>query len=137
MKKVLAVFLTMLLALTLFGCGSSDEPLNLEGTWKEAKTDSTYHEAEVKGKTITIYWVNPEEDTKALYWAGSVDIPENTTTKDTFEWTSKNDKEQTASAIMASNDDTKVIKYENGQLSYSASMMGVTKTVKLEKQETK
>ena len=96
-----------------------------------------YHEAEIKGKTITIYWINSEEDSKALYWSGSVDAPENITTKDTFEWSSKNDKEKTRSALMASDDDTKVIKYENGQLSYSASMMGVTTTVKLEKQEAK
>ena len=72
-----------------------------------------------------------EDDTKALYWAGTFVAPE--TADEPYTWDSENDKEKTDMALLASGDDTKTFTYENGQLSYDASMMGVTQTVKLEK----
>ena len=71
------------------------------------------------------------DDTKSLYWAGSFDTP--TTAGKTYSWTSKNDKTQTENAMLASGDDTKVFKYDNGVLSYEASALGSTTTIKLER----
>ena len=141
MKKVFGIFACFVILLTLTACGSNDttekatkkeEPLNLYGTWIQTNNDSkdSYQEAVIsKDGTITINWVM--EDTKSLYWAGSFDAP--TTTGKTYSWTSKNDKTQTENAILASEDDTKDFKYDNGVLSYEASALGSTTTIKLER----
>lgn len=109
------------------------EPINLDGTWVQINnaSEDSYQEAVISGDTITVNWVTASTDTKSLYWAGSVEIPENA--GDSFSWDSQNDTEQTQAAIMASGDDTKTFTYENGQISYDVSAMGMTQTVRLEK----
>ena len=109
------------------------EPINLDGTWVQINnaSEDSYQEAVISGDTITINWVTASTDTKSLYWAGSVEIPENA--GDSFSWDSQNDTEQTQAAIMASGDDTKTFTCENGQISYDVSAMGMTQTVRLEK----
>lgn len=141
MKKVFGIIACFVLLLTLTACGANDstektqkkeEPLNLYGTWTQTNNDSkdSYQEAVIsKDGTITINWVM--DDTKSLYWAGSFDTP--TTAGKTYSWTSKNDKTQTENAMLASGDDTKVFKYDNGVLSYEASALGSTTTIKLER----
>jgi len=47
----------------------------------------------------------------------------------------KNDHSKTEGALLASSDDTKTITYQNGVLSYEASAMGTTTTIKLKKQQ--
>lgn len=109
------------------------EPISLDGTWVQVNnaSEDSYQEAVISGDTITVNWVTASTDTKSLYWAGSVEIPENA--GDSFSWDSQNDTEQTQAAIMASGDDTKTFTYENGQISYDVSAMGMTQTVRLEK----
>lgn len=109
------------------------EPINLDGNWVQINnaSEDSYQEAVISGDTITVNWVTASTDTKSLYWAGSVEIPENA--GDSFFWDSQNDTDQTQSAIMASGDDTKTFTYENGQISYDVSAMGMTQTVRLEK----
>lgn len=109
------------------------EPINLDGTWVQINnaSEDSYQEAVISEGTITVNWVTASTDTKSLYWAGSVEIPENA--GDSFSWDSQNDTEQTQAAIMASGDDTKTFTYENGQISYDVSAMGMTQTVRLEK----
>ena len=148
MKKLGILGLCMALFMTMFiGCGftttSSDNSSNttkkqipdLTGEWKQknSKSDDSYQAATISGDTIEIYWVSDNGDTKSLYWAGSFDAP--TTADEPYSWTSKNDHSKTESAMLASNDDTKDMKYENGILSYEASAMGTTTTIKLEKQQ--
>ncbi|MDP4119981.1 MAG: hypothetical protein Q8876_02875 [Bacillota bacterium] len=108
---------------------------DLAGNWKQAnsKSDDSYQVATISSDTIEIYWVSDNGDTKSLYWAGSFIAP--TTTNEPYTWNSKNDHNKTDSAMLASSDDTKTIKYENGVLSYETSIMGTTTTIKLEKQK--
>ena len=73
------------------------------------------------------------KDTKSLYWAGSYIAPESAVTE--YSWTSENDTEKTGSALLASGDDTKEFTYKDGVISYEASAMGTTKTMKLTKQK--
>lgn len=84
-------------------------------------------------ETITIYWISDNGDTKSLYWAGSFVAPK--TADEPYSWNSKNDHSKTETAMLASNDDTKAITYENGKLSYEASAMGTTTKIILEKQK--
>lgn len=136
MKKSSLFLMALLVMVLLVGCGSSSEKTSdLSGTWKQSNSgsDDSYQEAVISGDVIEIYWVSDGGDSKSLYWAGSYDAP--TEEVSTYSWDSVNDHEKTDSAMMASGDDTKTITYENGEISYSASMMGTTTTVKLSKEK--
>ncbi|GAA0079162.1 hypothetical protein UT300005_35410 [Clostridium sp. CTA-5] len=148
MKKLAKISLCVALLITIFtGCSSTPTSSgnggntpekqipDLTGEWKQenSKSDKSYQAATIIGDTITIYWVSDNGDTKSLYWAGSFVAP--TTADEPYSWTSENDHSKTESALLASSDDTKTIKYQNGVLSYEASAMGTTTTVKLKKQQ--
>ncbi|HBF64581.1 MAG TPA: hypothetical protein DDW34_01100 [Clostridium sp.] len=144
MKKFFMGLAVLCLSGSLFGCSSSNnasaEPEqpqipDLTGEWKQVNSNSndTYHIATVDGETIEISWFTESDETKALYWAGTFVAPE--TADEPYTWESTNDKEKTDSALLVSGDDTKTFTYEDGQISYEASAMGVTQTVRLEKQQ--
>lgn len=101
---------------------------DLTGYWKMDEEGETIMGGEISGDVITLYWLT-DDGTQALYWSGSYIPP--TTSDLPYTWTSINDKGKTEYAIMASQDDTKVFTYDNDTISYSASAMGVTKTIKL------
>lgn len=147
-RKLAIMSFCVALIITIFtGCSStskgSDNDGNtpekqipdLTGEWKQENSNSedTYQAATISGDTIEIYWVSDNGDTKSLYWAGSFDAP--TTADEPYSWDSENDHSKTESALLASGDDTKTMTYENGVLSYEASAMGTTTTVKLKKQK--
>ncbi|GAA0758110.1 hypothetical protein GCM10008907_21560 [Clostridium sartagoforme] len=148
MKKLVMISLCLFMLTTIsMGCSSkkssSDSDSNttekqipdLTGEWKQenSKSDDSYQSATITGDTITIDWVSDNGDTKSLYWAGSFVAP--TTSNEPYSWDSKNDHSKTESALLASSDDTKTMKYENGVLSYEVSAMGTTTVVKLKKQQ--
>ena len=154
MKKLATITLCVALFITAFtGCSStpksSDNGGNtstnstvskkqipdLTGEWKQtnSKSDDSYQVATISGDTIEINWVSDNGDTKSLYWAGSFIAP--STADEPYKWDSKNDHSKTDGAMLASSDDTKTMTYQNGVLSYEASAMGTTTTVKLEKQK--
>lgn len=145
MKKITTITLCIALLISLFtGCNSSatnsgdgdsvaKQIPDLVGEWKQSnsKSEGSYQTATISGDTIEIYWVTNNGDQKSLYWAGSFVAP--TTADEPYVWDSKNDHSKTASALLASRDETKTITYQNGVLSYEASAMGTTTTVKLKK----
>lgn len=151
MKKLLSLTLIGALALSLTACGSSGskdnppskettttkkeekkEPLDLTGTWQCDPIDGTYLKATISNDVIEIDWVFVEEDKSAIYWVGSYDAP--TADTNEYSWVSNNDHEQTETSILASTDDTKEFTYNNGIISFAASMQGVSKTFELKKQ---
>ena len=79
--------------------------------------------------SIEINWVSP--DTTSLYWSGSFTPP---TTAGDYSWTSQGNKDKMSQSLLASQDDTKDFKYENGEITYKASAMGTTTTFHLKKQ---
>lgn len=111
------------------------QPLDLTGTWVQANSNSedSWQEAVISEGYIEINWVSDGGDTKSLYWAGSYDAPTEAT--DEYAWTSNNDTEKTSVALLASSDETKDFAYANGELSYEASALGTTMTIRMEKQE--
>ena len=146
-KSILTAALICMLAFS--GCGNSSASTtsdnkaeqteevkapDLTGNWKQVNSDSetSYQSATIEGETIEIYWIDEEGETKSLYWAGTFIAPE--TTDEPYTWDSENDKEKTDNSILASGDDTKTFTYQDGQISYEASALGVTKTIRLEKQ---
>lgn len=68
-----------------------------------------------------------------MYWAGTFTAPSESTNE--YTWTSENDTNKTEAALLASTADTKEFTYKNGEITYEASAMGSTTTVRLEKQE--
>lgn len=148
MKKLVMIGLCMvMLAIICTGCSSTSTSSgngsktqqkkipDLRGEWKQSnsKSEDSYQAATISDDTIIIYWISDNGDTKSLYWAGSFVAPK--TTDKSYSWNSKNDHSKTETAMLASNDDTKTITYENGQLSYEASAMGTTTKIILEKQK--
>ena len=148
MKKMAIISLCVILIITIFtGCSSKPTSTgnggktskkkipDLMGGWKQenSKSNDSYQVATISGDTITIYWISDNGDTKSLYWAGSFVAP--TIAEEPYSWTSKNDCSKTEGALLASNDDTKTMTYQNGILSYEVSAMGTTTTVKLKKQQ--
>lgn len=144
MKKLLSIALSSALMVgMLTACGEPKQtdpetdpvdPPDLAGEWKQTNSDAedAWQAATIAGDSIEVYWVSDNGETKALYWAGSFDAP--TTVDEPYTWESVNDKEQTDMAILASGDDAKTFTYQDGVISYEVSAMGVTQTVKLEKQ---
>jgi|GEM_PF-227363 hypothetical protein len=149
MKKTLAVLAAICLLLSLCACGEASTPpaqateaqatqtaqatpLDLTGEWKQVNNSSkdSYQAATISGDTIEVYWI--DTDTQSLYWAGTYVAPESS--GQSYSWDSVNDKDKTSSALLASGDDTKTFTYNDGQISYSVTAMGMTQTVKLEKQ---
>lgn len=134
MKKSLFLIFNFLLVLVLItGCSSKKEVPDLNGTWKQTNSNATdsYQEATISGTTIEINWITDNGATKSLYWVGTFEAP--TTTDEPYTWTSKGDVAKMENAILASQSETKDFKYEAGVLSYEASMLGTTTTIKLEK----
>lgn len=107
-------------------------PLDLTGRWKQVdgNSDTNYQFAVIEDGVISIYWAF-DDGTVALYWAGSYVAPASDT--DPYTWDSVNDTSRTGSAIFASSDATKTIRYSGGRLDYQATAMGATVTVYLER----
>ena len=129
-KKLLMLVIVGIVAvaaLCLCGCSKS-EPLNLDGEWATEKNEDSNMEATIKGDVIEIYWMT--EDTKALYWAGSVVVPgEDVMSTDEYSWTSQANSEKNDEAMLASTAKTKKFKYKDGKITYKASALGVTTTM--------
>lgn len=151
MKRLLVLLLSVLMVISLFGCGSSTpttnessgsaeseteeeatEPLDLTGNWEQANKGETFMSSHIEGNTIEVYWMM--EDGKYLYWAGNYDAP----TEDTkeYSWTSNNDTVKTGSAILASTAETKEFTYKNDRIVFDVSVQGQTSTIELVRTDT-
>jgi hypothetical protein len=104
-------------------------PMDLDGEWKQTNSNDpeSFQTATIMGETIEVYWNAP--DTKSLYWAGTVEVPQDGSTS--FTWESVNDTTKTDSAMLASGDDVKTFTLENGELAYEVTALGTTMTVRL------
>lgn len=152
MKKLFCVLLSGLMCLSLAGCGGSESggdasqagddqaqeeaatPPDLTGEWKQVNNESedSWQAATITADSMEVYWVSDNGETKSLYWAGTFTAPE--TADEPYTWDSANDTEKTSSALLASGAETKTFTYQDNQISYEVTALGVTTTVKLEKQ---
>lgn len=107
--------------------------LDLAGEWKQidCNSETFFQTGTVKNNIIEIFWVNTENNSKALYWSGTYSKPDNYSND--FSWDSLNNTEKTKGALMASNDTSKTFTYKDGIISYDVTAMGITQTVKLQK----
>jgi len=107
---------------------------DLAGTWKQTNSgsDDAYQAAVISADTITINWVSDGGDTESIYWVGTFTPPADDASP--YTWTSTRDAAATDSAMLASTDDSKDFTFEDGEVSYKASAMGTTTTVRLAKE---
>lgn len=146
---IIAIVLGLFLMAALTGCGGPDAPsansvstptsapasapeeptmLNLDGTWKGGDPDFLFV-ATIKNDTITMD-IQMGDNTKALYWQGTfVSEPGDGETV-----VSNADKEALNSSLLGSTEDTKEFVTGAGTITFDFGMMGVTKTVNLEKE---
>ena len=153
-KRWLALLLSGLMLLSLAGCGGGNAPSgqdapdvqasapaappDLSGEWKQANSsaEESYQAAYIADGAMEIYWIlneGSDEETIALYWAGTFSPPTNA--DEPYAWESANDKERTGNALFASGDDTKSFTYQGGKISYSVTFQGETFDVELAKGE--
>lgn len=71
-------------------------------------------------------------DTESIYWVGTFTPPADDASP--YTWTSTRDAAATDSAMLASTNDSKDFTFEDGEVSYKASAMGTTTTVRLAKE---
>lgn len=121
--------LIFLLAILLTSCTTkpATPKEDLNGTWKYVGSPNM--EATFVDGVISIYWVS--EDGKSIYWVGS--CPK-TVDSDKFSWISDRDASKTDSALLASTDNTKEFLYKDGVISYELTIMGMTTTIELRKE---
>ncbi|MEW1980765.1 DUF5067 domain-containing protein [Citricoccus sp. NPDC079358] len=149
-RSTATIAIAAVLALGLAGCasGSMDSgtaaaspaaatsqeaaQLDLTGEWEQAgaagEGNASIQSATIVDDTITVYWINDGE--KALYWAGTAELPEGAEGSFTFD--SENDTSKTDTALLASSDNTKTFTFEDETLSYEVSALGETWTAELQ-----
>lgn len=144
-SKIALTIVTIVLAgVGLAGCSTGDSsgasssgevsapeaPADLTGEWKQTNSQSedAYQAATITADAITIYWVSNGGDSKSLYWAGTYEAPAE---PGSFAWDSENDTSQTDIALLASGAPTKTFTFESDEISYEASALGTTTTVRL------
>ncbi|WP_298861720.1 hypothetical protein [uncultured Microbacterium sp.] len=90
-------------------------------------------EATVVGQTITIDFVIDGGKTTALYWVGTVVVPQDGSTS--FTWTSEADTAKLKNALLGSQDATKNFSYDKGVISYEVTIQGQTAQVEMARAE--
>ena len=104
----------------------TEKAQSLDGTWTNSDPD-LHVSAIIADGHIQMSFVDGNES--SLYWKGT--FPSQAKDGDTI--TSQGDVEAMQASLMGSQDDTKQFDYNNGQLSYKLTAMGVTKTMTLTK----
>jgi len=133
---IFAILAFMVMAL-LTACGSSSGesssvPKSLIGTWYQHGTDGEdLARAEVTAGGIQIWVVG--RDSSYIYWLGTFDGTKSTATP--FTYYSHGDQDALATYMLASEEKDKPFKYKDGVLSYKYSILGVSTTVRLTKNE--
>jgi hypothetical protein len=113
------------------GSAESKNPVSLIGEWHQ--TDSgipdIYMTATIDADSIQINM--KMKDAAGVYWLGTFNVDEDLSKP--VKIVSQADADGMAMSIFSSTDKTKTFFYENGDLSYKFSIMGITTTVHLSK----
>ncbi len=118
----------------LAGCGedSNTEPLDLTGTWVSISDDGEINmTAVIEGDEITIYWGDSIDNLFSVFWAGSYDAPNKSTSS--WSWKSKKDADKYGYAFAASDADTIEFTYKNDVITFEASLYGLTQIAELQR----
>ena len=127
MKKAIALLVAAMLLTGLSACGGSttaDAPAKSDGT---SKTETNKEEPKPQPADLTGTWKQTNG-----YWKGTYQAP---AAAGDWKWTSQDDTETMASALLASQDATKDFTYSEADgVSWETTALGTTITVKTAKQ---
>lgn len=142
MKKLFVFLLVLISAMFIAGCSSpavddatpvakpapvtttTEAPVSWNGTWT-----ADGFSAVIKEDVITISIV--DKDTSSLYWQGTWDAAAKA--KDGVKVVSNADVDALSMSMLGSQDKTKEFTYSDDELTFSMSMMGTTRTIRLTK----
>jgi hypothetical protein len=124
MKKLIALLAVVFVGMSLSACqpsenGTDAKPASLVGTWKADGFEATVAENSIEINIVS-------DDSKSLYWKGTFESGTN-------KITSIADREALDASMMGSQDSDKVFMIEGDKITFEMSMLGTTKTIKLEK----
>jgi hypothetical protein len=140
MKKLISLLAVVLVAISLSACQSSgsgsdaskaptssvassaptkEAPVSLNGSWKAEGLEAV---VDADGIEISIV----SADSTSLYWKG-------TFVTGTDKITSIGDREALDGSMLGSQDSDKVFNIDGDQITFKMSMMGTTKTIKLQR----
>ena len=134
MKKFI-VFTLLIAIMTLsFGC-AAEKPTDLSGTWVLSADDGANEESTgelvIDGKDVVVYFVWPQENTKALLWYGTYTPPKKVV--DEYSWTSTNDPDMTKNSIYAPDFEETTFQYKHGMILFDYYVNGVVYTFHFER----
>lgn len=106
-------------------------PVSMTGKWHQDEPTSTgiTMEATIDVTTIQIDMIT--RDSSSIYWLGTFDSDQDLSTS--FEVVSVGDQDAMSRSIFGSQSSRKTFAYNDGELSYSFSIMGTTSTIRLTK----
>lgn len=107
------------------------KPVELIGTWSQSNADSSLSMTATVTDGKIIIDMHLAGDEGGTYWIGTFDTGKHTTSN--FTVTSNGDVAAMSTMLLASQAKTKTFTYDNGDLSFDFSMMGVTRTIHLQR----
>lgn len=127
--KNLALPLLLVLVFSLVGC-DDNEPTDLTGHWTTADDASSPEMfASIADGAIVIQWHDDISGDTALYWKGTFV----TEAEDEDNIVSVGDVEAMSHALLASGEESKTFTYEEGEITFDLTMMGITQLIVLQK----
>lgn len=146
MKRIKVALLMAIAMLILTACGqdnssevsptpSTPTGPNLSGQWEQVSSEfeGRHLSGVISEDMIELYWINDEDDSRLLYWAGTYTAPEELT-DEPYSWISRNNTKKAQLSLGASFDKTKEFIYDDETIRFSTTAGDYTCIVKLEKE---
>lgn len=146
MKRIKVALLMAIAMLILTACGqdnssevsptpSTPAGPDLSGQWEQVSSEfeGRHLSGVISEDMIELYWINDEDDSRLLYWAGTYTAPEELT-DEPYSWISRNNTKKAQLSLGASFDKTKEFIYDDETIRFSTTAGDYTCIVKLEKE---
>ena len=129
MTKIFVLLFALVFSIS--ACGNTPvAPVNLSGNWSTSSTSEPNMRAVIVDDTINVEWINDDKST-AIYWVGT--LPESKSVSDSTLLLSAPDSKKLESSILASTATSKEFKYKDKKIGFMFVMMGLSKTLYLER----
>ncbi len=111
---------------------NTDQSTDLSGYWTMSGDTKTRLGAEIRDKTIDVYWLL-EDGRQMLYWSGSYEAPKDSELP--YTWISKRDEERMEGEPFAASDDSREFIYDGDGIRFAVGSSGTNLIVRLRRSE--